>query len=247
MKLSFIIQARLGSTRLPNKILLPFYKEECIIDIIIKKLSTFKDVGIIVATTTNSINDSLIQHLKDIKIYRGDENDVLQRFIEAAEINQVDGIIRICSDNPFLDIESLEELISKAKGSNVDYISFKIGETPSIKTHFGFWGEFVTLDALRKIRSLTKDSLYHEHVTNYIYTHPSEFKIEWLSTPDYLRNRHDIRLTIDQKEDFLTAQTIYKKLISHKEWFGIREIIEILNKEPQLLESMKSQIKKNEK
>ena len=248
MNIGFIIQARLGSTRLPNKILLPFTKEkQCIIDIMLERLSSFKDIKTVVATSIAPINDLLVQHLTGVSVYRGSENDVLQRFIEASECFHLDGIIRICSDNPFLDINELRRLIDSVKESNADYVSFKINDTPSIKTHFGFWAEYVTLAALKKVRDRTSKPIYHEHVTNYIYTHPDEFKIKWLSTFAFLQNREDIRLTIDQEDDFKIAQLIFNKLSSLQRNCGIEDIVNVLDENPALLESMKKQIIKNSK
>ena len=74
------------------------------------------------------------------------------------------------------DFKKQQKLIKVAQeNKNSDYISFNINGTPSIKTHYGFWTEYVTLDTLKRIKSLTKDKIFHEHVTNYIYTNPHSF------------------------------------------------------------------------
>lgn len=102
MNFGIIIQARLGSTRLPGKILKDFYGGKTLLETVIENL---KKTGakIIVATSVNPNNDKLETFLKErnITVFRGSEDDVLSRFIEAAEANGVDGIVRICSDNPF--------------------------------------------------------------------------------------------------------------------------------------------------
>ncbi len=248
MNLAFIVQARLGSTRLPNKILLPFSNGGNILDIILEKLKR-TNIEVLVATSESVINNELVEFLKSIKIpfFRGSEDDVLLRFIEAARANKIDGIIRVCSDNPFLDYESLVDLITAADSLKYDYIGFKINGTPSIKTHFGFWAEFVTLKALERINSLTQKELYHEHVTNYIYTHPNDFNIKWLPTPDFLQGREDIRLTIDTEADFDSASKIYHDLIDENERFSLQEIVRYLDTHPHLLSSMKKQIQNNSK
>lgn len=94
----------------------------------------------IVATSVNENNDKLVTFLKEKGelVFRGSENDVLDRFIKAAEINDVDGIVRICSDNPFMDWHGVAQLVEKAKTSTADYIGFCINDKPSILTHFGF-------------------------------------------------------------------------------------------------------------
>lgn len=174
INVAFIVQARLGSTRLPAKVILPFYRGESIIDVILSKLDFVKGKSkIILATSTDPINDRLVDKVKSRSIvFRGSENDVLGRFIEAAEFNGVDRIIRICSDNPFIDEGGLKQLFEVAHTSSSDYVGFMINGKPSIQTHFGFWAEFATLDALKRVVSITDEPLWHEHVTNYIYCHP---------------------------------------------------------------------------
>ena len=196
MQIGIIIQARMGSTRLPGKILKKFYGEDTLLETLLNNLHKV-GVKVIVATSVNENNDDLEVFLKEKGelVYRGSENDVLDRFIKAAEENQVDGIVRICSDNPFMDWHGVAQLIEKAKNSNADYIGFRVNDTPSILTHFGFWGEYVTLDALKRVASTTLEgSPAHEHVTYHVYKHPEEYKCEWIQCPESLQGRYDIRL-----------------------------------------------------
>ena len=250
IKIAFIIQARLGSTRLPRKILLPFYKDKSILDLLIDKLKKVADSQIILATSTNSINDSLedIAKKNNILCFRGAENDVLQRFIDAAEKFQASRIIRICSDNPFLELGSINRLIDFAtKNPQYDYISFHVNNTPSIKTHYGFWTEFVTLNALKKATSLTDEPLYHEHVTNFIYTHPEYFNYYLLDTPSELVTHNKIRLTIDTQTDFQNAQKIYEDLTHSNPYPTIEQIIRFLDNHPSYYQTMEQEISKNSK
>ena len=110
MNIGIIIQARLGSTRLPGKVLKPFHGDKCILDIILDKLHQASDAQVIVATSTSKDNDALVEHLErnGELVYRGSENDVLDRFIKAAKEFHIDGIIRICSDNPFIDPDGIK-------------------------------------------------------------------------------------------------------------------------------------------
>lgn len=250
MKYTFIIQARLGSTRLPGKILLPFYKDKSILDLLIDKLKKIADSQIILATSVNSINDPLenIAKKNNILCFRGAENDVLQRFIDAAEKYQASRIIRICSDNPFLELDSINRLIHFAtKNPQYDYISFHVNNTPSIKTHYGFWTEFVTLNALKKVTSLTDEPLYHEHVTNFIYTHPEHFNFYLLDTPSELVTHNKIRLTIDTQADFQNAQKIYEDLMHSNPYPTIEQIIRFLDNHPSYYPTMEQEISKNSK
>lgn len=248
--IGFIIQARLGSTRLPQKILLPFYNEDSILDLLIKKLHQVSP-NIILATSLSRENDQLedVAIKYNIACYRGSETDVLQRFIEAASKNKIDYIFRVCSDNPFLELESIKKLVHEVQNSEAeyDYVSFRVNNTPSIKTHYGFWIEFVKLSALEKVFELTDEELYHEHVTNYIYVHPELFKIHWIDTPSIIGNRPNIRLTIDTLDDFNNVKSIYTSLCSYNPYPCIEEIISFLDHFSDYYTLMSKQIKNNSK
>ncbi|MBC5586020.1 MULTISPECIES: cytidylyltransferase domain-containing protein [Bacteroides] len=249
MKTAFLVQARMGSTRLPHKILRPFYNNNCILDLLINKLNLIIDAKIIIATSVSSENDVIEKFCKEhgIVCFRGEENDVLKRFIDAAETNGVDKIIRICSDNPFLELNSIKKLIEVSSNSDAEYISFDINGCPSIKTHFGFWAEYVSLDALKKVQCLTDERIYHEHVTNYIYTNPEIFKLEWIEGPICLKGRSNIRLTIDTIEDFTNARSVYAELCKVNPYPTIDEVVSYLDEHPDIYNAMVQQINKNSK
>ena len=248
--ITFIVQARGGSTRLPNKILLPFYNGMSILDLLISKLKKVNNTDVIIATSVKSNCDVIETTSKanGVKCFRGSENDVLQRFIDAAEHYHVDQIIRVCSDNPFLELASINRLVSKVMSQDeADYISFNIGGKPSIKTHFGFWTEYVTLNALKRVKSLTDESLYHEHVTNYIYTNPAIFNVQWIDGPESIIKHQDIRLTIDTPEDYQNAQKIYKDICKKNPYPTIDEIVDYLDAHKEFYGIMKQQIINNSK
>ena len=245
-----IVQARLGSTRLPGKILKPFYGDKSILDLLIEKLKRVdNDLEIVIATSIAQENDGLeiIASKYNIKCYRGSENDVLDRFVQAAKKFSISEIIRVCSDNPFLELRSIKELVSFVDSitQKKDYVSYSISGTPSIKTHYGFWTEYVSLNTLEKVAEMTKEPIYREHVTNFIYSHPEEFDIEWIEGPNEI-NR-EIRLTIDTELDFKTAQTIYSALCQSNPYPNIEDVVEYLDRNPSYYEIMKKQIMINSK
>lgn len=248
--LKIIIQARTGSTRLPAKMILPFFEGKGILELLllrIKKAGLAESV--IVATTTDSRDDVICDIAKKIgiKSYRGDENDVLDRFIQTGKNYQATKIIRVCADNPFLDMLALKNLITIGSESSMDYISYCTSNNlPTIKTHYGFWAEYVTLEALEKVSTRTDDKLYHEHVTNYIYTHPEQFKIQLIPISTLLENRK-IRLTIDTLTDFQMQQTIYKAVYNKNPDFKITDIVDYLDLHPNLYSVMNEMIIANQK
>ncbi len=250
-EIKIIIQARTGSTRLPQKMILPFYENEGIFSLILKRLtSSVKKENIILATSTNENNDVLVEIAKNygINYYRGSENDVLQRFIDAAKEFDADKIIRVCADNPFLDIDFLNFLLENFAKSDCDYMSFKTSNNiPTIKTHYGFWAEAVTLNALEKVKSMTDENLYHEHVTNFIYANPDDFNIKFFNIPEEIDSHNDIRLTIDTKIDFDIQKEIFNKIYKEKPNFNAFDILNFLNENKEYLEVMKEEISKNQK
>ena len=244
--LSFMVQARLGSTRLPDKILLPFAGGRTLFDLLLEKLQSFSvQAGCIVATSAAPANDALesICLDKGVACFRGSENDVLQRFIDAAHANGVDRIIRVCSDNPFLSRDAIAQLLDAVAETDADYISFNVGGTPSIKPHYGFWTEYVTLEALQRVARMTDEPLYHEHVTNFIYAHPESFRIGWLDVPQTVLDHAGVRLTIDTREDFETASTLYDTLGAASP----EQLFAYIDAHPAIREIMQRQILNNSK
>lgn len=247
--ITFIIQARVGSSRLPGKILLPFYNGKCILELLIEKLCHVEGTNIIVATSNDFSNNAIEDCMKkyNVPVFRGSENDVLQRFIDAATSYGVKKIIRICSDNPFLELDSIKQLVHIASSSDSDYISFKVDGVPSIKTHYGFWCEYVTLEALLRVKEETKEDFYHEHVTNYIYEHSNVFNISWIDVSNQLNKYPGIRLTVDTQQDFEDARNVYENLCNVNAFPTIREVLEYLNAHQELYSLMQKQIIENSK
>lgn len=246
---TIIIQARTGSTRMQKKVILPFYEGKSIIEILLEKLM-ITGLPIVLATTENPGDDPLVAKAENypIGIFRGSEENVLQRFIEAGTQFQAKNIVRVCADNPFLDAASISVLAEEFAKNPSDYLSFQFsGNRPSIKTHFGFFAEATTLETLKKVASLTSERLYIEHVTNFIYGHPQLFDVRFLDAPNLIFSRSDIRLTLDTPADFSLQQKIYAKMKLQNPNFGISEVVAFLDKNPELLQQMKFEIDKNSK
>ena len=248
-QLGIILQARTGSTRMPEKVILPFYQEQSILDLLLEKV---KKLGVpaVLATTVNPSDDRIciLAAKHEVPVFRGSENDVLDRFIQAARKFGFGKIIRVCADNPFLDIFGMQTLISQFEQSDADYLSFQLaGNKPSILTHFGFWTEVVRLEALEKAQQITSEKLYHEHVTNFIYGNPALFNVQFIPANPLVFSRTDIRLTLDTPEDFEIQQKIFATISKEKPNFGIPEIVSWLDQHPEILELMKREILKNQK
>ena len=248
-QLGIILQARTGSTRMPEKVILPFYQEQSILDLLLEKVKKL-GVPVVLATTDKPTDDRIcdlaVRH--EVPVFRGSENDVLDRFIQAARQFGFNKIIRVCADNPFLDLAGMQTLVKEFSNSDADYLSFQLaGNKPSILTHFGFWTEAVRLDALEKAQKLTSEKLYHEHVTNFVYGNPETFKVRFIQTNSLVFSRTDIRMTLDTPEDFEIQQEIFATISKENPNFGIPEIISWLDQHPEILKLMKKEILKNQK
>ncbi len=247
--LGIILQARTGSTRMPEKVILPFYQEQSILDLLLEKVKKLH-VPMVLATTVNPSDDRIcrIARKHNVPVFRGSENDVLDRFIQASPQFGFNKIIRVCADNPFLDFSGMQTLISEFELSKADYLSFQLaGTKPSILTHFGFWTEAVRLEALEKASQLSSEKIYHEHVTNFIYSHPELFNVQFIQADPLVFSRTDIRMTLDTPEDFEIQQHIFASISAKNPNFGIPEIVSWLDRHPEFLERMKKEILKNQK
>ena len=248
-QLGIILQARTGSTRMPEKVIRPFFNEKSILDLLIEKVQKL-GVPAVLATTVNPLDDRICELAArhNFPVFRGSENDVLDRFIQAARRHEFGKIIRVCADNPFLDLAGMRAIIEEFEKSDADYLSFQLaGNKPSILTHFGFWTEAVRLDALEKAQKLTNEKLYHEHVTNYIYGNPQLFDVQFIQANELVFSRTDIRMTLDTHEDFQVQQQIFATISKENPNFGIPEIVNWLDQHPEILEVMKKEIEKNQK
>lgn len=246
-----IIQARTGSTRLHNKILLPFYGEERIIDILIANIRrACPDKKIVLATTVRPQDDVLAQVAAEAGIlcYRGSEDNVLERFIEAARTFGIERLIRVCSDNPFLQADSFARFFREHDARpQTDYLSYAFADgRPTIKSHLGLYAELVTRDALERAARLTQEKLYVEHVTIYLYTHPEEFRVALLPLPEELEGRTDLRFTLDTAEDFALLQELYR---THREETdgSVGALLRLVQAHPEYRAKMLENIAKNEK
>lgn len=249
-RISIIIQARTGSTRLPQKMTRIFFDGKTVLDIILDRLIQNCPLRIIVATTHNKSDRAIIEIAEraGVEWYAGDENNVVNRFLEASKNFGVDKIIRVCADNPFLDFSAINQLAAGFIRSEADYWAFFMPDgTPSIRTHFGFWAEGVTRDALTRIESATNEMFYKEHVTPYIYQNPSLFKIYSQPIPHQVAKQTDIRLTLDTENDFFSLQKVYSDLIVTGLPIDQYRVLDYLNANPEMRSRMAAEIKSNTK
>jgi len=250
MDWNIVIQARVGSTRLPQKMLMPFVEGKSILQIIIENLLyTFPKDKIIVATSTSPADEQIKSVVSNygIKVFKGDENNVLKRFVDCCEMYNVKNIIRLCADNPFLVPNYIKMLVENVTNTD-NYLSFSFPDgTPTIKSHIGLFTEFTTISTLKQVIQFTNEQLYTEHVTNYIYANPSKFNVRFLPLPNELQNRNNIRLTIDTKDDFDLLSDLYQKLPSVNSPDFVKSLLLLIDNHPEIKQRMLMQINRNAK
>ncbi|MFX1256291.1 MAG: cytidylyltransferase domain-containing protein [Promethearchaeota archaeon] len=240
-KVGVIVQARMGSTRLPGKVLKILYKNETILDILIKRLKFSKNTDdIIIATTPDVKNQAIINvaNIHNVASFIGNEKNVLKRYFEAAKKYKLDIIIRVTADCPFVDPLVLDDMIQFYLSKNYDYIR-NVDDTTNFPR--GFEIEIFNFDVLEKVFRLAKTKPEKEHVTYFIYTHPKLFSLYSYNLED-LKKIKDLRLTIDEEDDLEVCREVIKLVLKKQKSlkFSVYDIIKIIELNPKLIEINKN-------
>lgn len=230
MKSVAIIQARCGSTRYPNKIFADICGKPLIWHVI-NRLKFAETVDkIVLATTVNPLDNKLCTWAieNNILIYRGSENDVLNRFYETAREYDADTIIRITADDPFKEPIIIDQAVRMLQETKADFVCNNYPPTyPE-----GLDVEVFTRAALEIAELQSKSAFEREHVTQYFYHHSSDFKM--LNIP-YQKYLSYLRWTIDTEKDFLMVKKIYSLLfIGEGEIFHMEDILNLIEKYPEI-------------
>lgn len=232
MKYLVIIQARCGSTRLPNKVL----KDLCgkpALQRMIERVKRSKMIDEVLVVTSIEKNNLPILRLcadLDVRVGIGSEDDVLDRFYQTAKLLKPEYVIRLTADCPCFDAELLDEAISRMH-ETTDYCGML-----SESFADGLDLEVMRFSALERAWREAKHSFEREHVTQYIIRHPEMFEqMDFKSPIGYFG---DHRWTIDEPEDFELVSKIYAHFIDdlHTEVFGYKEILAYLNEHPEIRE-----------
>jgi spore coat polysaccharide biosynthesis protein SpsF len=230
MKIVVIIQARMGSTRLPGKVMLPLLGKTVLAHVVqrCKEINLADEV--VIATTNQDIDKQIDEEARKLNIpcYRGSETDVLQRYYEASQAYNADIIVRVTSDCPLLDSEISNQVIKQFLSDPlVDYCS------NSIKRSFprGLDTEVVSASVLKRAHYSAIEPSEREHVTPYIYLRPHEFNIKHMTNgTDYSH----YRWTLDTPEDWELIKNVYRHLYSKEKVFGWNEVIALMRMNPEI-------------
>jgi spore coat polysaccharide biosynthesis protein SpsF len=226
-KVIAVIQARMGSLRLPGKSLMEI-EGKPLLEHIIDRIRYSKTIDeIIIATTTEHEDKAIINLAKklQLKVYAGKIIDVLDRFYQAINLYGGEVIVRITADDPFKDPKIIDYIVNYyLLHPELDYVSNTIDPTYPI----GIDVEVFSFKALKKAWREAKTKIAREHVTPYIWSNSGLFKIANIKHHIDLTN---LRWTIDTKEDLEMAREVYKKLYDKDKIFYMKDILRLLKKD----------------
>jgi len=228
LKVLAIVQARTGSSRLPNKVMKKI-EGMSVIEILLSRLKKSKKIDhIVLATSSLKRDDILARHITRIgfDLFRGSEENVLSRFFEASKIYNVDTIIRITGDCPIVESSIIDEMIEVFKSSNVDYMSNI--DPPTYPD--GLDVEIFTKSSLKMVNNLATLRFDREHVTPF-YRSSNLFKKKCFKNKIDMSN---YRFTLDEERDFIFFQRLFK-LFRPNIFFHWEEVVDIMRSNSDIL------------
>lgn len=226
------VEARMSSSRLPGKMLMDIAGKPLVLHVL-DRLSYAKEVDdIVLATTNNSADDLLAETAYKVgyKVFRGDEDDVLQRVVDAHSYMSSDIIVEICGDCPLIDPSIVDLAVNIYKKNTCDVVCTGVHQSYPQGTEV----QVFAFDALKKVAETVNDAVVREHVSLYFYENSDKYKIHHLTAPQDLQSP-ELRLQVDYKEDLHLIQELHKKIRSQAgKILGIREVLACIKKYPEL-------------
>jgi spore coat polysaccharide biosynthesis protein SpsF len=229
-KVAAIVQTRMGSTRLPGKVLMDLSGDTVLARVLCRLRRATQIHEIVVATTTATADRAIVHESERLGFpwFCGSEDDVLGRYYQAAQAFDPDIVVRITSDCPLIDPELVDDTVRAFFEQHADYASNALFPTyPQ-----GLSTEVFTRGALHKAWNETCHAYEREHVTPYFYEHPEIFRLVSVAgATDYSR----YRWTLDTREDLTLIRAIYARM-SNRDDFGWRDTLALMDREPELAE-----------
>lgn len=210
MTSGILIQARMSSTRFPGKMLADIGPYG-LVEFVYRRCLEAKNPNIVAVITSldpsdDKLYDFCIEH--NIKIFRGNLDNVLSRYIEAADNFKIDTIVRVCGDSPFVDVEKIDEMLEIYQNKNLDYVNFD-----KTTVLWGLDSEVISTNLLKKISTLNLLDEDKEHVTLYIKKTIEQYKSAQIKLHHPQDQVEKLKLTVDYREDL----ELCKKLLKHFE------------------------------
>jgi spore coat polysaccharide biosynthesis protein SpsF len=223
-----IIQARMGSTRLPGKVMADIAGAPMLTRVVSRTARATSVDRVVVATTTEPVDDQLVAMCihQGWDVFRGSQHDLLDRYYQAALLYRADVVVRITSDCPFIDPEIIDQVVGSLSTSSTraDYASSTILPRTFPR---GLDTEAMTFAALERAWKQDADPMLREHVTPYIYQHPEQFALTRVDNETDL-SAH--RWTVDTAEDLALVRRIYDSFTD--DYFSWRDVLRLVEEHP---------------
>jgi spore coat polysaccharide biosynthesis protein SpsF len=242
-----IVQARVGSSRLPRKVLEPIAGMP-VLGWVVRRVRRARQLDdVIVATTECDADEEIVALCKQLGVgcFRGSENDVLDRFVQAARWAEASHVVRINADNPLVDPQYVDGLLAEAGAW--DYISYETSDRrPVMLTALSFFSELVTCECLERADREILDIRLREHVTLGVYRAPDRFRVRFLGIPSFAEDQR-LRLTLDTLDDLNLLREIVGGLGDDPQGASAESIVEQVSRRLDWLARMEELNRQNRK
>lgn len=223
-----IIQARMGSSRLPGKIMLPL-GDTLVLEYVVERCRKIIDVDhVIVATSVLQQDDKIEEWCNEhgVACFRGSEDDVLSRYYECAKTYRPDYVIRVTSDCPFVDYHLASDVIKQMLTEPADIVLVN-GNLPR-----GLVVEMISFPTLEKIHKIGLEPRHREHVTYYAYEYPGQFTATTYEVAESIQHP-ELRITLDTEEDYRLCQEVARHFRGNK-LVSSTDVVAYLLKHPEI-------------
>ena len=240
MKVVVIIQARMGSSRLPGKVL-KLASGRSMLERMLERVKKARTInGVVVATTTDPSDIAIVRACQKlgVAVYRGSLHDVLDRYYQAALVHQADVIVRLTADCPLIDPALIDEVVTALTQNNADFACNRL-PPPFTRTYpIGLDVEACTFSALEQAWRNAKEKHEREHVLPYLYAVPGRFKVLQLN---YTSDLGHLRWTLDTPEDLVMLRRVYRYFNGRND-FSWLDVLQLHQQQPALF-AVNAQVK----
>jgi spore coat polysaccharide biosynthesis protein SpsF len=241
MKVVATIEARMTSSRLPGKVLLPAFGQPMLHHLVRRLRAVPSLHDIVLATTVNATDQPLVDFAarEKLRIFRGSEDDVMERVIGAAESVGAEVIVEITADCPIIDPDIVEQVVRIFQRNDADYVSnAKVRSYPD-----GMDVQVFRLETLKHSAAMTRERLDREHVTRHIGMHPELFRHLHVVAPPSL-HWPELGLTLDEPRDYELIKHIIETLAPRDPLFGCAATLELLRARPEWVDINRAVLRK---
>jgi spore coat polysaccharide biosynthesis protein SpsF len=225
------IEARMTSTRLPGKVLAAA-EGKPMLELMIERLRFVRELDqIVIATTINRTDDAIEALARKLGagLWRGSEDDVLSRLVDAATAHNADIVVQLTGDCPLIDPRIVSRVIAEYRKARADYVSNVLTRSYPIGMDTQVYATAVLADAARRAEGVQ----YREHPSLYIYRHPETYSLANVLAPP-TETRPQMRLTLDTPEDLEVIRAVFAALRPQAIDFSISDMLAFLDAHPEI-------------